>query len=137
MIGTSTKTLYAVAALYELGSGPSEKLMKIREIAKEAHVPQNFLEQILLELRKNGILASVKGAHGGYRLAKPLSKIFLREIMEILESDAFNTPCKTGNPALKLFWEEMDEKVKKLFDVPLSELDAYQQRANDTLNYII
>lgn len=126
-----------MAALYELGNGSPDKLMKIKEIAKAADIPQNFLEQILLELRKNGLLVSVKGAHGGYRLAKPLSDILLKDIMMILESDAFGNPCKTDDPALKLFWKEMNEKTEQLFEVPLSELNSCQQRVNTTLNYTI
>ncbi len=137
MIGISTKTVYAVAALYELGSGPAEKLMKIKEIARQTDISQNFLEQILLELKKSGFLLSVKGAHGGYRLAKPLSEIFLKEIMMVLENDAFTSPCKTENPALKLFWEEMNAEAEALFAVPLSQLYACQQKANNTLNYSI
>ena len=137
MIGISTKTVYAVAALYELGSGPAEKLMKIKEIARQTDISQNFLEQILLELKKSGFLLSVKGAHGGYRLAKPLSDILLKEIMMVLESDAFNSPCKTENPALKLFWEEMNAEAETLFSVPLSQLYICQQRADNTLNYSI
>ena len=137
MIGISTKTVYAVAALYKLGSRPAEKLMKIKEIARQTGISQNFLEQILLELKKSGFLLSIKGAHGGYRLAKPLSEILLKEIMMVLENDAFSSPCKTENPALKLFWEEMNAEAEKLFSVPLSELHGCQQRANNALNYSI
>ncbi len=137
MIGISTKTVYAVAALYELGSGSPDKLMKIKDIASQTDISQNFLEQILLELKKNGILLSVKGAHGGYRLAKPLAEIELKDIMKVLENDAFGSPCKTEKPALKLFWEERNKEVEKLFEVPLSELEVCQQRVNQTLDYSI
>ncbi len=137
MIGISTKTVYAVAALYELGSGPEEKLMKIKEIAQQTDISQNFLEQILLELKKSGFLLSVKGAHGGYRLAKPLSEILLKEIMMVLENDAFSSPCKTDNAILKLFWADRQRETEKLFKLPLSELYACQQRADKTLDYSI
>ena len=65
MIGISSKTIYAVAALQELGSIPDKEVLKIKEIAANASIPQNFLEQILLELKKQGLLTSIKGAHGG------------------------------------------------------------------------
>jgi len=55
----------------------------------------------------------------------------------ILENDVFSNPCKTDNPALKFFWEEMNAKVAELYDIPLSELFLYQQKANDALNYSI
>jgi Rrf2 family cysteine metabolism transcriptional repressor len=137
MIGISTKTLYGVAALYELGSVKRDEVLKIKEIAAKASIPQNFLEQILLELRKQGILISQKGAHGGYKLAKELKDITLKEVMEILESDAFSKECKTDNPALQLFWSDIAENLIKVFDIPLSELKNYQLKANQALNYSI
>lgn len=137
MIGISTKTIYAVAALNELGTTPDQDVLKIKEIAARASIPQSFLEQILLELKKQGILSSVKGAHGGYKLAKDLKDITLRDIVQILETDAFSDICRTENPALKLFWEDIQQGVEEVFSMPLSELKNYQMKANRTLNYSI
>jgi Rrf2 family protein len=137
MTGISTKTIYAVAALHELDSIPGDEVLKIKEIAARASVPQNFLEQILLELRKQGILISVKGARGGYKLAKNLKDIMLKDIIMILETDALSDVCKTNNPTLKLFWEDIKEGVSNVFNIPLSELKNYQEKANQTLNYSI
>ncbi|HHD78391.1 MAG TPA: transcriptional regulator, partial [Epsilonproteobacteria bacterium] len=58
MIGISSKTVYAVAALQELGDIQDDSVLKIKEIAANANIPQNFLEQILLELKKQGLLTS-------------------------------------------------------------------------------
>ena len=137
MIGISSKTIYAIAALHELDSIPGDEVMKIKEIAVRASVPQNFLEQILLELRKQGILTSIKGARGGYRLAKDLKDITLKDVVMTLETDAFSDVCKTDNPALKLFWEDIREGVGNIFSQPLSELKTYQQKVDQTLNYSI
>lgn len=137
MIGISTKTVYAVAALYELSSIEAGKVLKIKEIAAKASIPQNFLEQILLELRKEGILNSIKGAHGGYKLARDLKDITLRDVMQTLESDAFSDVCKTENPALKLFWADITTSVDGVFNIPLSELKTYQLKANKALNFSI
>ena len=137
MIGISTKTIYAIAALHELGSIPDNEVLKIKEIAANASIPQNFLEQILLELKKQGILTSIKGAHGGYKLAKELKDITLKDILIILESDIFSDNCKTDNAALKLFWEDIRQNVSNLFEIPLSELGNYQLKADQTLNYSI
>ncbi|MBT8344158.1 MAG: Rrf2 family transcriptional regulator [Sulfurovum sp.] len=137
MIGISSKTIYAIAALQELGSIPDNEVLKIKEIAANASIPQNFLEQILLELKKQGILTSIKGAHGGYKLAKDLKDITLKDVLLILESDIFSDNCKTDNAALKLFWEDLKQNVSTLFEIPLSELKNYQLKANQTLNYSI
>jgi len=137
MTGISTKTIYAVAALHELGSIPEDEVLKIKEIAAHASVPQNFLEQILLELRKQGVLTSIKGARGGYKLAKKLKDITLKDIIMILETDALSDICRTDNPTLKLFWKDIRADVLNVFDVSLSELKNYQETANQALNYSI
>ena len=137
MIGISSKTIYAIAALHELGSIPENEVLKIKEIAANASIPQNFLEQILLELKKQGILTSIKGAHGGYKLAKELKDITLKDVLMILESDIFSDNCKTDNAALKLFWSELRDNVTTLFEIPLSELKNYQLKADQALNFSI
>ena len=137
MIGISSKTVYAVAALQELGSIQDDSVLKIKEIAANAKIPQNFLEQILLELKKQGLLTSTKGAYGGYKLAKALKDITLKDVVIILESDVFSDICKTDNIGLKLFWTDIRENVSAAFEVPLSELKNYQLKATQTLNYSI
>ncbi len=137
MIGISSKTIYAVAALQELGRISDKEVLKIKEIAANAKIPQNFLEQILLELKKQGLLSSIKGAHGGYKLAKNLKDITLKDVVLILESDIFSDNYQTDNPGLKLFWDDLRSNVSKVFEIPLSELKNYQLKANQTLNYSI
>ena len=137
MVGISSKTIYAIAALQELGPVEESRVLKIKDIATNANVPQNFLEQILLELKKQGLLISVKGAHGGYKLARSLKDITLKDVVTVLESDIFSDISQTDNPALKLFWEDVKENVSKVFEIPLSELKNYELKASQTLNYSI
>jgi Rrf2 family protein len=137
MIGISSKTIYAVAALQELGAIPENEVLKIKEIAANASIPQNFLEQILLELKKQGLLMSIKGAHGGYKLARNLKDITLKDVVLILESDIFSDNYQTESQALKFFWDDIKQKVAEVFEIPLSELENYQLKADQTLNYSI
>jgi Rrf2 family protein len=137
MIGISSKTIYAIAALKELGSIPDNEVLKIKEIAANASIPQNFLEQILLELKKQGLLMSIKGAHGGYKLARSLNDITLKDVVLILESDIFSDNYQTDDQALKFFWDDIKQQVSTVFEIPLSELKNYQLKADKTLNYSI
>ncbi len=137
MIGISSKTIYAIAALKELGSIPDNEVLKIKEIAANASIPQNFLEQILLELKKQGLLMSIKGAHGGYKLARSLNDITLKDVVLILESDIFSDNYQTDDQALKFFWDDIKQQVSTVFEIPLSELNNYQLKADKTLNYSI
>ena len=82
-------------------------------------------------------MTSIKGAHGGYKLAKELKDITLKDVLLILESDIFSDGCKTDNAGLRLFWEDLRQNVSSLFEIPLSELENYQLKADQTLNYSI
>ncbi len=137
MVGISSKTIYAIAALHELGAADEGSVLKIKEIASKANIPQNFLEQILLELKKQGLLLSIKGAHGGYKLAKPLKDITLKDVVVVLEADIFSDIAHNNNQALKLFWNDVKRDVSRAFEVPLSELRNYELKVTQTLNYSI
>lgn len=137
MLGISSKTVYAIAALKELGSVPEDEVLKIKEIAANANIPQNFLEQILLELKKHGLLTSTKGAYGGYKLAKKLKDITFKDVVMILEAEMFSDIYRTDDEGLKLFWQDLRDKVSEVFELPLSELENYQQKATQVLNYSI
>jgi len=137
MIGISNKTIYAVSALQELASISENELLKIKDIATKASIPRNFLEQILLSLKKQGILISIKGANGGYKLAKSLKDITLKDVVMTLESDIFSGIYNPSNQALNLFWSDFNNRALELFEIPLSEIENYQLQANKTLNYSI
>ena len=137
MIGISTKTIYAISAIYQLGLLQEHERLNIKALATRAKAPDKFLGQILLELKKSNILNSTKGANGGYALAKPLREITLKEIVEILETNAFEKICKTDNPTLKLFWEEMQKSLIDIFNTPLSKLKTCHDKINQSFNYVI
>lgn len=81
----SKKTRYAIVALTrlarEFGKGP----IQIKEIAESEKIPQNFLENILLELRKMGILGSRLGKAGGYFMLRNPEEVNLAEIIRHFE----------------------------------------------------
>lgn len=137
MIGVSTKTIYAMAAIHQLGLLEENAQLNIKSLALKANAPEKFLSQILLELKKAHILVSTKGANGGYSLGKKLYDISLKDVILTLETNAFEEICKTNNPTLKLFWEEKQKALMDVFDTPLSELKNFHERANQSFNYII
>lgn len=67
--------------------------MMIADIAEEAGVPRKFLEQILLELRKRGILRSLRGRSGGYQLAKSPKDISFADIIRVTDGPLALAPC--------------------------------------------
>ena len=127
----SAKTEYACIAMLELASqyGSGEPV-RIREIAERHTVPPRFLVQILLQLKGAGLVTSVRGAAGGYRLLSPPDKISLGRIMEVidgqLDEEAPKSAASPDSPALKVLmqaWKEVSAMQFKMLDgITLADL---------------
>lgn len=105
----SKKTQYAFKALIYLAQHDAEGPVLISDISQHKKIPLKFLENILLELRKAGILDSKKGKGGGYFFAVPPKKVPLAKIMRLLDGPIALLPCVSLN-----FYERCsncDEKV--------------------------
>jgi Rrf2 family protein len=89
----SQKARYALRALFLLAERPAGTPVMIAEIAAKARVPRKFLEQILLELKKRGMLHSVRGKHGGYTLGRPPDKISFAEVIRAIDGPLALSPC--------------------------------------------
>lgn len=128
MAGISSKGIYGLAAMHVLSHAPRNRTMQIREIAAMTQISHSYLEQLLSLLRKSGLVQSIRGASGGYRLARPAHEITVLEIIESLEGAFCKIEGNVGaSVILEYFWLDMQEKVKALFFLKLSEIDqAYQ-----------
>jgi Rrf2 family protein len=91
------KTKYALHALTFLGKQEAQQPVLIADIAAHTKIPRKFLEAILLELRKAGILASQKGKGGGYYLQRPPEEIKLATIIRITSGPIAYLPCVSLN----------------------------------------
>jgi Rrf2 family protein len=80
----SAKVDYALRALTELAASPPG-YVKAERLATAQEIPLKFLENILLELRRSEIVASQRGAEGGYRLAKPAVEVSLADVIRAVE----------------------------------------------------
>ena len=95
-----------------------------REIAEEQNLPLTYLEQLMLALKKAGLVMAIRGAHGGYMLARDASAITLAQIVESLEgplhvADCADVPncCKDPHVcALKDIFSEWNAALYEAFD---------------------
>lgn len=132
----STKGIYGLSAMYELFLASGVKPMQIKDIAKNADIPQNYLEQILVALKKANLVKSIRGAHGGYLLAKESKDIFLKDIFLALEKDLHITETKTSSNTLNLFYKKSNEKLSEIFDISLEELHRnFHKKPKTNLNF--
>jgi Rrf2 family protein len=89
----SQKAKYALRALLMLAEQRQPDMVMIGDIAERENVPRKFLEAILVDLRKRGLLDSRRGKYGGYRLAKPAEAISFGEIIRIVDGPLAPLPC--------------------------------------------
>jgi Rrf2 family protein len=83
-------------AVLALSYGQSPVFLK--DIAKEENISEKYLSLIIIPLRRLGLVNSIRGAHGGYSLAKDPSQITLKEIVDVLEGDCSLVDC-VKNPS--------------------------------------
>jgi Rrf2 family protein len=81
----SARVDYAIRAMTELAAADPEENVKGERLAQAQEIPLKFLENILLELRHAGLVASQRGAEGGYRLAKPPAEISVADVIRAVE----------------------------------------------------
>jgi Rrf2 family protein len=124
----SARTEYACLAMLQLAQDyDSGELVQIRRIADEQGIPSRFLVQILLQLKGASLVASTRGASGGYRLARPPREITLAEVLEVMEGPERPTSnAGKSTPlvsALLQFCRELGEaQHDRLDDTTLADL---------------
>lgn len=116
------RTLYATRALYELallqgqtaadGAPTRNAAAQAPVIAERQGIPLAFLEQILQDLRKAGLVAARRGPHGGYTLASPASEIKLADVVRATTSGA--VAAEPAKDVVALAWGEVTARIDDL-----------------------
>jgi Rrf2 family protein len=81
----SAKSEYAIKAMLDLAVHDGDGLQPIQEIASRQGIPQRYLEQVLLQLKRGGMLVSKRGSAGGYRLSRSSDEITVGEVLRAVE----------------------------------------------------
>ena len=117
----TTRGHYSVKALLDLSLQPAGTVSSVNAIATRQNLPAPYLEKLLIALRRSHIVAAVRGAHGGYRLAKPPSEISLGQILEAVGEAASpfaqveGTPEQAEDWVTSMLWQRLHQKVKEAF----------------------
>jgi Rrf2 family protein len=122
----STKCQYALRAVYEVARSDQGRVVTIGDIAKAQRVPRRYLEGILNELRKGGILDAQRGRSGGYRLAKDAGKISVGEVVRLIDGQIRAVECVEENKTLDCplredcvflpTWQKVQEAIDQALD---------------------
>jgi Rrf2 family protein len=111
----SAKAEYACLALLALAEqGPDAPPLRIRDISESYGIPERYLVQILLQLKGAGLVASTRGASGGYRLARPPAKISVSEVLCAIDGpDTSHRESLHGNRSAALVLAAVWERVRE------------------------
>jgi len=122
----STRGEYASRAMLELARRYADGPVHSREISQAQEIPQRFLEQILLLLKRAGYLKSRKGQHGGYTLAKPPARINVAEVIRVMDGPLAPIDCVSviahetcpmeNTCGLRWLWKEVRDAVAEILE---------------------
>jgi len=90
----SKKCKYAIHALVHMARNPEEKFL-IKDISEQCRIPKKFLEAILLDLKRAGVLGSKQGKGGGYFLRRAAADVNLAEVVRLFDGAIAAVPCAT------------------------------------------
>jgi Rrf2 family cysteine metabolism transcriptional repressor len=135
----STRSKYGLNAMVELalrqGSGPAS----IKDISETQKIPEAYLEQLFMPLKKAGLVSASRGAQGGYELAGEPKNVFVGQVIRILDGPIAPTDCldeegggcARGNECPgRIIWEKIYKSLNDVIDkLSLQDiLDEYAQR---------
>jgi Rrf2 family transcriptional regulator, cysteine metabolism repressor len=124
----SARAEYAIKAVLDLTLHRSGELIPIQDIAARQGIPQRYLEQVLLALKRAGLLTSKRGSSGGYDLTRPPEDIPVVAVLLAVEGDhaPFEALARPGDDRdLAELWTEIAEAVSRVIDgLTFAELAA-------------
>jgi len=129
----TTKSEYSILALIYMARSEEKGFVKIEEICSECDIPKKYLELLFSILRQNRYIKTKRGASGGYKLAKPASRISIAEIIRLMDgalaptesvSKYFfsSTPLSREKKLIKIFKEVRDYIANRLEALKLSDV---------------
>ena len=139
----STKGRYGLRAMIDLAVHGERDAVSIASIAARQQISESYLEQLIPKLRKAGFISSVRGAGGGYVLAKPAEEISVGDVLRALEGNLDPVDC-AGLPGAsgcegsdscvtKYVWQKINESVNHTVDgIFLSELIEESKEAGNS-----
>ncbi len=136
----SVKSDYAARAVLGLARHfPSGVALRVEELAEEQSVSPNYLVQILIELKAQGIVRSVRGKEGGYFLARPPGKITLGDVLRAVHGTLFDTPALSdpGCPQeLRRAWRQLQKAMVDAAEAITFQKLLEEDAAKEKMYYI-
>ena len=133
-MNVTKKHQYGLSAMVQLGFYYDKGPVQLRLISDKAGIPHAFLEQLILDLKKAGLVKSTRGAKGGYQLSNSPQLISVQSIFSAIDP----LVCEFNlADSLSFFWDKLNSHLNHFFDLPLQAImdDALQKE--QVLTYTI
>jgi Rrf2 family iron-sulfur cluster assembly transcriptional regulator len=148
MFRMSKKLLYAIEAVLDIAYNSGSMPVQSKDITKRQGIPRRYLEQVLQQLVRAGILSGVRGPRGGYLLARERRRITVADITRVVAlaetEDATEPPSDLGGKVVWPMWTGFeDEMMARLETVTIEELclransEGVRSEAAERLDFII
>lgn len=135
----STKGRYAVRVMLDLAVNNTGEYVKVKQIAQRQEISEKYLEQIIAILNKAGYVKSVRGAQGGYKLARDPQEYTVGMILRLTEGSLSLVACLEGDTNecercdtcdTLAVWKDLEEAINRVVDnVTIADLvDRQQER---------
>ena len=149
----STRGEYAVRALVHLAQNYNERLVSLREVSQSENISYQYLEQIFLDLRRQALVKSVRGAKGGYALARAPDQVTVGEVIKAVEGPIAPVSCvspeyeendkccdRLSTCAPRGVWEKLRDRIVEVLDeftlADLAKQEAYPAEQGDELQHL-
>ena len=140
----STRSTYGLRALLGLAMSYGSAPVMIKELAEKQHLPETYLEQLMVPLRKAGVVLATRGRRGGYTLARPPIEITIADVVEVFEGAIDLVECSTvasccwqpETCALKDLLEEASEALLAVFRRTTLANLAERQREKESMTVL-
>jgi len=137
----STKGRYGLRALIDLAQYGEQEAVSIQSISARQQISDSYLEQLVRKLKKAGLVTSVRGAQGGYRLARPAEEMSVGDVLRALEGSIEAVSCQEGeNPSCvgkdlcvaRFVWQKVNKSIQETVDsIMISQLVEESRRIQE------
>jgi Rrf2 family cysteine metabolism transcriptional repressor len=141
LLKLSTRGRYGLRAMFDLAMNESQGPIPLNEIADRQNISESYLEQLFAILRREGLVNSVRGAHGGYLLGASPNDIYIGQILRTLEGDIAPADCVSNEDVAgcmdadacvtRIIWEKIRDSINQVIDsITLEDMVNQQKMIN-------
>lgn len=139
MFKISTRGQYALLIMSYLAGANPEKYVSLKTLAIQHKLSTKYLEQIMIQLSKAGLVAALRGTNGGYKLIRKPENYTAGEILRVLEGDLspkISIENLEENNGIKKFWDDFEQSTNKYVDSVTLEDIAQNDKSYSEADYI-